>query len=269
MMAPPPKFVLSAFNLAGTPEPLRGGMSATWRVGDTVVKALDVTPEVAIGTAEIVERIEVDGRFRVARPRRARDGRIVVEGWTAWSWLPGRSSSQWREIIMAGEGLHEALSTEPFPRFLESRTDPWWTADRIAWNELPMPAGPGAPPLLAQLIADLPAPERRDRKSQLIHGDLSGNVLMEPGLPPAIIDFSPYWRPPGYASAIVVIDSRWFGSADNDLATWAQARTDHFDELLHRALVFRAVTQWLLRPESLDTSALERFGSLHARNRAP
>ena len=31
---------------------------------------------------------------------------------------------------------------------------------------------------------------------QLIHGDLTGNVLFGDGLAPAIIDLSPYWRPP-------------------------------------------------------------------------
>lgn len=43
--------------------------------------------------------------------------------------------------------------------------------------------------------------------SQLVHGDLSGNVLFAEGLAPAIIDFSPYWRPTSYADAIVVIDA--------------------------------------------------------------
>ena len=44
--------------------------------------------------------------------------------------------------------------------------------------------------------------------NQVIHGDLSGNVLTgnvltAPGRVPAVIDFSPYWRPAAYADAIV------------------------------------------------------------------
>lgn len=39
-----------------------------------------------------------------------------------------------------------------------------------------------------------------------MHGDLSNNVLFAPGLAPAIIDFSPYWRPVPYADAIALVD---------------------------------------------------------------
>ena len=43
--------------------------------------------------------------------------------------------------------------------------------------------------------------------SQLIHGDLTGNVLFAPDSgPPWIIDLSLYWRPAQYASAIVAVD---------------------------------------------------------------
>ncbi len=30
---------------------------------------------------------------------------------------------------------------------------------------------------------------------QLVHGDLTGNLLFHTSLPPAVIDLSPYWRP--------------------------------------------------------------------------
>jgi len=36
--------------------------------------------------------------------------------------------------------------------------------------------------------------------SQLIHSDLGGNVLFHDQLPPAIIDFSAYWRPVGWGA---------------------------------------------------------------------
>ena len=40
-----------------------------------------------------------------------------------------------------------------------------------------------------------------------MHGDLRGNVLFADPLAPAIIDFSPYRRPPGWASAVVAVDA--------------------------------------------------------------
>jgi hypothetical protein len=56
------------------------------------------------------------------------------------------------------------------------------------------------------------------RPAQLVHADLGGNVLFAPGLAPAIIDFSPYWRPPGYAEAVAAVDAfLWFGAGDHVL----------------------------------------------------
>lgn len=47
--------------------------------------------------------------------------------------------------------------------------------------------------------------------AQLIHGDLTGNVLFAADEAPAVIDFSPYWRPPVFAEAVVVADGLlWF-----------------------------------------------------------
>ena len=50
-----------------------------------------------------------------------------------------------------------------------------------------------------------------------MHGDLTGNVLFADDLAPAVIDFSPYWRPTGFASAIVVGDALLWEGADETL----------------------------------------------------
>jgi prepilin-type processing-associated H-X9-DG protein len=52
---------------------------------------------------------------------------------------------------------------------------------------------------------------------QLIHGDLSGNVLFADGLPLAVINMSAYWRPAAYASAIVAVDAVLWHGADVEL----------------------------------------------------
>ena len=81
--------------------------------------------------------------------------------------------------------------------------------------------------------------------SQLIHGDLSGNVLLHHELPPAIIDFSPYWRPAAFASAIVVIDALVWEDADARLLA-AAGPVDDFGQYLIRALIFRIVTDSII-----------------------
>ncbi|MGH2837223.1 MAG: hypothetical protein ACRDJY_02605 [Thermoleophilaceae bacterium] len=73
---------------------------------------------------------------------------------------------------------------------------------------------------------------------QLVHGDLSGNVLFEDGLPPAVIDFSPYWRPKGFASAVVAVDAVVWHEADVGLLATVVNDRDG-TELLIRALIFR------------------------------
>jgi hypothetical protein len=74
------------------------------------------------------------------------------------------------------------------------------------------------------------------RASQLVHGDLTGNVLFHDELPPAIIDFVPYWRPTEYATAIVVTDAVLWENAPTELLNGVSA------QYLLRALIFRGVT---------------------------
>jgi uncharacterized protein (TIGR02569 family) len=82
--------------------------------------------------------------------------------------------------------------------------------------------------------------------SQVIHGDLTGTVLFDDELPPAVIDLSPYFRPPAFASAVVVADALVWESADASLLG-ALDRDADFPQYLLRALIYRAVTDRLFR----------------------
>ena len=75
-------------------------------------------------------------------------------------------------------------------------------------------------------------------ESQVIHGDLTANVLFEAGLPPAVIDFSPYWRPAGFALAVIVADALVWGGADREVLALV-ADEPEFAQLLLRALMRR------------------------------
>jgi uncharacterized protein (TIGR02569 family) len=188
-------------------------------------KPLDMDGAALEWQAEVLASLEPDG-FRVAAPLRARDGSLVVGGWTAWPRLEGRHEPRWAEIVAVGERFHRALAGFPRPAVLDARTDPWAHADRIAWDEGDVHDDPD----IARLLA---ARRPVDAPEQLIHGDLSGNVLFADSLPPAVIDFSPYWRPAGYASAIVVADAvAWYGARPSLLATVDR-------QLLIRAVLFR------------------------------
>ena len=141
--------------------------------------------------------------------------------------------------------------------FLDRRSGPWAVADRVAWGELPPELPPGFSPDLPQRadadgrpLARLVAATRPvSEPGQLIHGDLTGNVLFDSSVPPAIIDLSPYWRPAGYASAIVFADAMVWEGADARVLD-AAGRVEDFGQYLLRALIFRLVTDSLIISDS-------------------
>jgi uncharacterized protein (TIGR02569 family) len=240
---PPPSEVINAFGVAGEPLlPLEGGQGSSWRAGNLVLKPLDRSVAELEWQAEVLASLSCDG-FRVARPRRARDGSLVVDGWCAEGALVGRhETGRWAEIIAVGRRFHAALVAIARPAFIARRSDPWAVGDRVAWGEQPAADFHDVKhlPRLSAALRPLDAP------SQLVHGDLTGNVLFDEHLPPAVIDFSPYWRPAPFASAIVVADALVWEGADESILG-AVEDVEDFDQYLLLALIYRAVTDRLFR----------------------
>src|SRR5919106_403026 len=238
----PPSAVLQAFGAAGDPVPLTGGRGNAWRVGDLVLRPADEAESPLAWQAETLGSVSSEG-FRVALPQQTRDGAFHRDGWCAWQFVEGRhEEGHWWEIIAVGELFHRALLDVPEPDFVARRTDPWAIGDRVAWGELPAESFAHVKHLPSLVDARRPLAA----ECQLVHGDLTGNVLFAAGLPPAIIDFSPFWRPPAYASAIVVADALVWEGADEELLD-AVAHIERFGQFLVRALIMRAVVDRLFR----------------------
>jgi len=250
---PPPGDVLAAFGTPAAPTPLPGGRGTAWRAGDLVLKPLDMPVEALEWQQQVLSRIDGVAAVRVAPPVRALDGRLLVDGWTAWRWVAGtHRQRRWAETLRAGRLLHAALRDEPRPDFLDRRTDPWSVADRVAWGEHVLPDADSVPHLTRLLAAMHPVSD----PAQLVHGDLALNVLEEPGLPAAVIDLSPYWRPVEYASAVVVADALVWEGADERLFADVD-RVPRFGQHLVRALVFRLATSYLAG--SLGADEADRY----------
>jgi hypothetical protein len=83
--------------------------------------------------------------------------------------------------------------------------------------------------------------------SQLIHGDLLGNVLFAEGEPPTIIDWAPYWRPAGLGAAIAAVDAVCWHGAPMELLPAIGRDIAEWEQLLLRALTFRMTTLHLLK----------------------
>ncbi|HEY8701648.1 MAG TPA: hypothetical protein VIM08_11935 [Arthrobacter sp.] len=230
----PTHAVFAAFGGFETPQRLAGGRGLTWRSGQIVVRPTS-DPEEASWTSDVLAEIDSAEGFTVPRPIRDDQGNWVLDGWQAIEWIPGvADETRVGDVMRVGEAFHRAIAGLPRPSFIAASTDPWSSADRIAWGEATLPADE-----LLQLLTAEYRPV--DAPPQVIHGDLLGNVLFAEGRPPAVIDWAPYWRPPGFGAAIAVVDAAcWHGYPLDALA-------DHhgipqWRQLLLRALVFRMVT---------------------------
>lgn len=220
-------------------ERLDGGRGRTWRAGDVVLRPTAGGSE-ADWRAEVLRDLEHTTEFRTPRPIMALSGAWVVDGWEALQWVSGAADeTQVLDVIRAGAAFHRAVADLPRPPFLDTSDDPWALADRMSWDERPLPTDPILDRLAAQ-FRPVQSP------SQIIHGDLLGNVLFAEGYPPAIIDWAPYWRPAGLGSAIAVVDAVcWHGTPVEALAELG-ADVPEWSQLVVRALAFRIATFHLL-----------------------
>lgn len=245
MRTPVPPDVIEAFGLDGKPVPLTGGRGEAVRVGGVVLKPWGNAAEAA-GLAEVLQRLGGGGAgYRVASPRRAPDGRWVVDGWIGSAFAEGEPGIAGREAeaVAACRAFHAALG-EAYPHrdppaWIQHLDDPWKRADAIAWgNREPADfLGPAAAQRLAPLLAlRRPVPGLRP---QIVHGDPGGgNMLFHPGRPPALIDMPPYWRPAGFALAVLLADAvAWEGSPVSVLEI--AGGEPHFAQLVLRAVVYR------------------------------
>jgi uncharacterized protein (TIGR02569 family) len=238
----PPDDVIAAFGGRGAAVALDGGQGRTFVAGDIVLKPVGHVAE-ATWAAEVLSTVEEDG-FRVARPVRGTGGAWVVGEWTAFERVDGEHRTwggPWPDVVEACGRFHAALASVARPPWLDRRQDLFAEADRIAWGEraaeLPSPVA-GAVARLRALTRPVAAPD------QVVHGDFAGNVLLADGLPPAVIDFSPYWRPAGYPTALTVVDAvLWYGEGVG--LTVPAASVPELDQLLVRALLFRLAVDGL------------------------
>jgi uncharacterized protein (TIGR02569 family) len=237
---PPPERVLAAFGRRGSvAQPLGGGQGRAWSAADLVVKPVDDVVEAA-WVADVLSELVEDG-FRINRPVQSEAGEWVVEGWSAWEALAGEhdTSSRWTDVLEVGKRLNAALRGLTRPAFLDSRVHAWAVGDRVAWaEEAVVVIHEVLRPVVERLVAYV-GPE--NSPSQVIHGDLTGNVLFAPGLAPGVIDFTPYWRPPGFCLAIVAVDALlWQGAPAGLLESMPDA--GNRTSLLARAALYRLIT---------------------------
>jgi uncharacterized protein (TIGR02569 family) len=235
--SPPPEDVLRAFGAVESPVRVAGGQGQSYRSGDVILKPAQDDPETN-WIAEFYLGVRGEG-FRLPKPIRSSGGGFVYERWQAWEYLPGEHvRGRWDEVIQVCVRFHQAIADLPRPAYFDRREqNPWVVADQVAWGEREIEHHPRIAPVVAQLRACLTPVHAR---SQLIHGDFGGNVLFADGLPPAVIDLSPYWRPVAFAVGVVVADAIVWEGADAALIEAGAAFAD-WDQHLARAELRRVI----------------------------
>src|SRR6201998_1113636 len=121
----PPEHVQAAFGLTGfRAAPLGAGWEGGWRCGEVVLSMVADHPRAA-WSAKVRETLFVDG-VRLARPVRSTDGRYVVSGWRADTFVTGTPAPRHDEVVSAAVRLHEATGKLERPRVLsQAPTAPW------------------------------------------------------------------------------------------------------------------------------------------------
>ncbi|KND87073.1 hypothetical protein TOPH_08295 [Tolypocladium ophioglossoides CBS 100239] len=251
--------VLEAFGISAPATHLAGGRSLCFIAGDVVLKPSDEEVEsqwVAQLISDLRKLQPVSSEYQVARPIpvASDENAFVYRGWTAWSWLPGEEgqSNHWADILRVSQAFHRDLARldVPKPSFIGRRLNRWQEADLVTWDEKALAQVPSvSDEMLAYFEAPLrelwqmkkPLPE--GIISQLIHGDISGNILFDDQTRslPGVIDMTFYWRPASYAEAIVVADGlAWHGQGRGLIELYG---TDEVRiQLLVRALYWRCIT---------------------------
>ncbi|KAL2369431.1 hypothetical protein BDBG_08192 [Blastomyces gilchristii SLH14081] len=228
--------------------------------------------------------------------------RFVAAGtWTAARVIPGTPDpgpGRWEEILRASRALHKDLrelygkegrlgELVPFLLFIRQRKDRWAKGDRIAWemeegeksadidigNDIDIDArahSAGETGIVGETYRDIFRQLLSLREpvemgvSQLVHGDLAGNVLFtnherkcsarndergddqedeheeQEEHVPGIIDFSLYFRPVEFAEAVIVADGLLWYDAGDELVRLVGV-DKYRSQMLVRALIFRLV----------------------------
>ena len=235
--------VMADFNLSGNPQILPGGSTPNYRVGNVVLKQIketslenDHSPELAAWIASFSSHIVQNG-FRLPLPLPTiHNVWITANGWVASSFLAGHHApaDDVPACIEAISALHQALARIPAHPLMADNQTAWGLAHRWCWGEKPGRVQVELQPLIDRLY-DLRQPIPT-APWQLIHADLNPeNILVEPGLPPAFLDFSPFWGPADFALAIF---ANFSGPRRRNMAVLRHfTHVPNFKQLLIRAAI--------------------------------
>jgi len=232
----PSKEILESFHLTGDIVPLRGGQNTSLRVGNAVLKPADDVRH-SEWLLNVLYRIHPQG-YRTSKPIRSKNGTFVCDGWACTQYEAGTNQEgRIEDKLRVARLFHRDLSSVPIRDFPHT-DNPWIRGHRIAWqiDKLPADLPRETIDIIGDLLKRISLKERYE--VQIVHGDLSGNILFDEVLGPLVIDFSPTIAPIEYAEAILVCDCiAWQGSEVSEILLLPD--NELYKEMIIRAIVFR------------------------------
>jgi uncharacterized protein (TIGR02569 family) len=254
-----PRHVLASYGLAGVAVPLTGGSNRSSLLNNYVIKPLD-DPRFSEWAYSVWSELFPE-KYRISRPLRADTGNFITDGWGASAYERGNhENARLAEKLVICRALHADLSGIAADK-MPDNNDPWARAHRIAWQTDPLLSNLSkyATDIVQNLLKHTSS--KSTGPTQIIHADLSGNILFDEELPPLVIDFSPFTAPAAYAEAILVCDCiAWQGSPLSDLASLPA--NAYYKEMLTRAIVFRLSVAAILNGQNGFEKELSNFGPL-------
>lgn len=168
--------VLNAFGTNATPVLLAGGQNTSYLCGNTVIKPEENESKVN-WISQTFSELKID-EIRIPQPIKANSGKWIYNGWNAHAFIEGETTkSRWHEKIKICRKFHQAIENLEKPDFIGKRTNPWEVADRMTWGDTKLQYGEKLKPVLSRLE---PLVKPISLKSQIIHGDMTGNILFHP-----------------------------------------------------------------------------------------
>ncbi|TMU83548.1 hypothetical protein FGG79_19140 [Bacillus sp. BHET2] len=229
-----------SFNLNGEIVPLLGGQNTSVRVNDAVLKPVEEVLHYE-WLLTIIERFNPQG-YRLSKPVRSNKGTFVSGGWICTQFECGEEENgRIKEKLQVARLFHHDLSNINVKDMVQV-DNRWAKAHRIAWQTEEI--SKELPNKTRKIINDLllKVSLNEHYKVQIVHADLSGNILFEEVLPPLVIDFSPTVAPVEYAEAILVCDCiAWQGSKVSEIDVLSN--NEFYKEMIIRAVVFRLAVE--------------------------
>lgn len=229
--------ILDAFNLNGEIKSLNGGQNTSARVNDVVLKPVGEYVEFSEWALHVLNKVNPHD-YRLSKPIISNNGTFVYKGWCCTRYEPGEHrEGDVKQKLEVSRLFHHDLENIDFLN-IPKANDPWSVSQRIAWQKenLPLCISKDAAKILKKLISKVKLSE--NYKVQIVHADLSGNILFDKNLKPLIIDFSPTIAPREYAEAILVCDCiAWQGSSPMEIGLICNSEFNI--EMILRAVIFR------------------------------